>query len=189
MNPFMKCPTCNKKIAHLLVKNPKYSILNLNSELNQKLETTTKEINDLKNRDEYQINKELESEIKSINETFTSSISVYEDLVKLQENLDNTDDLEKLYTQSLLELSQKDYQKAQATLSELDNKIVNENKKIIETAAKTQEENNQIPEAKTNNTPPSSGYSRQYVATDTGTFLVSLVVADLGNTRVIVDTA
>lgn len=165
------------------------SLLNLNSELNQKLEAATKEINDLKNRDEYQINQALESEIKSINETFTSSVSVYENLVKLQETLDNTDELEKLYTQSLLELSQKDYQKAQATLSELDNKIADENKKIAEAATKTQEETNQTPPNQTNNTPPSSGYSRQYVATNIGTFLVSLVVADLASTRVIVDTA
>lgn len=40
------------------------------------------------------------------------------------------------------------------------------------------------------NTPPNpGGYSRQSVQTDVGTFLVDIVSADLGSTRVIVDTA
>lgn len=41
----------------------------------------------------------------------------------------------------------------------------------------------------TNNTPPSSGYSRQSVNSDVGTFTVSIVTADLNSTRVILDTA
>jgi hypothetical protein len=40
-----------------------------------------------------------------------------------------------------------------------------------------------------NNSPPGSGYSRQSVKTDTGTFTVSLIAADIGSTKVIVDTA
>lgn len=40
-----------------------------------------------------------------------------------------------------------------------------------------------------NNNPPSSGYSRQTVQTEIGSFTVSIVSADLNNTRVIVDTA
>jgi hypothetical protein len=40
-----------------------------------------------------------------------------------------------------------------------------------------------------NNAPPGSGYSRQSVKTDTGTFTVSLIAADIGSTKVIVDTA
>lgn len=40
-----------------------------------------------------------------------------------------------------------------------------------------------------NNVPPEAGYSRQSVKTDTGTFTVSLVAADIGSTKVIVDTA
>ncbi|MBI2019810.1 phosphodiester glycosidase family protein [Candidatus Daviesbacteria bacterium] len=43
--------------------------------------------------------------------------------------------------------------------------------------------------APVSNTPPSSGYSRQSVQTDVGTFTVSIVSADLNSTRVIVDTA
>lgn len=39
------------------------------------------------------------------------------------------------------------------------------------------------------NTPPASGYSRQHVRTDSGTFTVDIIAADLNSTRVIVDTA
>ncbi len=39
-----------------------------------------------------------------------------------------------------------------------------------------------------NNAPPSSGYSRQSVKTDAGIFIVNLVAADIGSTKVIVDT-
>jgi hypothetical protein len=40
-----------------------------------------------------------------------------------------------------------------------------------------------------NNVPPGSGYSRQSVRTDIGVYTVSIVAADMGSTRVIVDTA
>lgn len=43
--------------------------------------------------------------------------------------------------------------------------------------------------AVTSNTPPGSGFSRQQVNTDVGSFTVSLIAADLNSTRVIVDTA
>ncbi len=45
------------------------------------------------------------------------------------------------------------------------------------------------PPPPTNNTPPSSGYSHQTVATEIGSFTVDIVAADLNSTRVIVDTA
>lgn len=40
-----------------------------------------------------------------------------------------------------------------------------------------------------NNVPPGSGYSRQSVTSDVGTFTVSLVASEIASTRVIVDTA
>lgn len=43
--------------------------------------------------------------------------------------------------------------------------------------------------APVNNTPPGSGYSVQSVQSEKGTFRVAIVAADLGSTRVIVDTA
>lgn len=40
-----------------------------------------------------------------------------------------------------------------------------------------------------NNVPPGAGYSRQSVSTTAGVFTVSIISADIGSTRVIVDTA
>ena len=45
------------------------------------------------------------------------------------------------------------------------------------------------PEVKSDNTPPGAGFKRQSVKTDVGTFSVSVVAANIGSTRVIVDTA
>lgn len=45
------------------------------------------------------------------------------------------------------------------------------------------------PPAPVNNTPPGSGYSRQSVQSEKGTSTVAVIAADLGSTRVIVDTA
>lgn len=45
------------------------------------------------------------------------------------------------------------------------------------------------PKVSTNNTAPASGYSSQYVQTSAGNFLVNMVAADIGSTRVLVDTA
>lgn len=40
-----------------------------------------------------------------------------------------------------------------------------------------------------NNSPPAGGYARQSVFTDVGTFTVDIISADLGSTKVIIDTA
>lgn len=45
------------------------------------------------------------------------------------------------------------------------------------------------PEVLADNAPPAAGFKRQSVKTALGTFTVSIVAADLGSTRVIVDTA
>jgi exopolysaccharide biosynthesis protein len=45
------------------------------------------------------------------------------------------------------------------------------------------------PTAPVNNTPPSSGYSKQTVKTDIGEFTVDIIAADMSSTKVIVDTA
>jgi len=45
------------------------------------------------------------------------------------------------------------------------------------------------PPVSTNNTPPGAGYSKQNVSTNVGTFLVSMVAADISSTTVVVDTA
>lgn len=146
------------------------------------LKQTDQELNELKNQDQYLINKELEEELTNIKNTYTSAVSTYEDLLKLKEKTTKTGELDDLYTQALVYLTKANYASASATLSQLTNKIDQEEARIAAAA--------KIPEnIKESNAPPGSGYSRQKVSTAAGTFLVSIVAADLNSTRVIVDTA
>jgi len=79
-------------------------------------------------------------------------------------------------------LTKEDYSLASTKLTDLQNGISSEEAKIAATFIIPAS----VPE---NNTPPGSGYNRQSVNTDAGTFLVSIISADLSSTRVIVDTA
>jgi hypothetical protein len=146
------------------------------------LESIKTELDTLKSQDQIKKNQELQSEIADIQKTYDTAVGVYEELVKLQESSKDTDELEKLFAQALTLLSKKNYSEASKTLTTLSGKIQEEQNKIAASFV--------IPEnVPTNNAPPGSGYSRQQVSSDAGTFMVSLVAADLGSTRVIVDTA
>lgn len=140
------------------------------------------ELETLKNQDQIKRNEELQKEIENIQKTYDSAVSVYEELVKLRESSKETDEMEKLFAETLSLLSKRNYADASKTLSTLSAKITEEQNKV--TASFTIPEN--VP---TNNAPPGSGYSRQQVSSDAGAFMVSLVAAELGSTRVIVDTA
>src|SRR3989344_4013883 len=160
----------------------------LNDQKNQatkQKEAISKELSVLKAEDQYKKNEKLSSEIKKIEETYKKSLSSYEEILDLADQKKNTDALSVLFAQNLNYLSQRNYASAEAVLSDLGKKIAAENAKSLPGG---------VPAASTanlavNNTPPGSGYSRQNVKTDFGTFLVDIVTADLGSTRVIVDTA
>ena len=140
------------------------------------------ELNDLKNQDQIKINLGLKEEIKNIQSTYSSTVSSYESLLKLKEKSKDTGKLDELFTKVLVLLSKQDYSSANSTLADLNKQIDAEETKVTSTFS--------IPtNVPTNNAPPGSGYSRQQVTTDAGTFMVSLVAADLGSTKVIVDTA
>jgi len=66
-------------------------------------------------------------------------------------------------------------------------------KKVTDLLAKstaiTNQTVKQLENLPVNNTPPGAGYSRQKVTSSAGDFIVSVVSADLGSTRVTVDTA
>lgn len=147
------------------------------------LEQTKKELEDLKNQDQYKINKEQNQEIQNIQKTYSSAVSAYEKLLKLKESTSKTQELDKLFTKALVSLSKQDYTQASKTLTELNKKINDEQAKL---AAATVVVPQNI---KQSNAPPGSGYSRQNVSTEVGNFMVSLIAADLESTRVIVDTA
>ena len=162
------------------------SLANLQKEKNTLSEELTKtgaDLNEIKNQDQVKINLELKANIKNIETTYFSAVNTYEELLKLKESTDDTEDLDELFTEALVLLSKQNYSSASATLSTLNKQIDEQQAKLTATVVA-------IPQnVPTSNAPPGSGYSRQQVSSDAGNFMVSLVAADLGSTKVIVDTA
>ena len=80
------------------------------------------------------------------------------------------------------QLSIRNYASAESTLNKLITDIKTEQDKLATSLA--------IPaNVVASNNPPGSGYSRQRVDNEIGSFLVDIIAADLSSTRVIVDTA
>ena len=165
-----------------------YRMKVLSDEKNQivrQMEVISKELKTLKSQDQYKRNEKLSAEIKKIEETYKKSLSLYEQIIDLSDQKKNTDALSVLFAQNLNYLSQRNYASAEAVLAELGKKIVAENAKTLPGGASI----TNVASVAVNNTPPGSGYSRQNVKTDFGTFLVDIVTADLGSTKAVVDTA
>ncbi len=148
------------------------------------LETIKSELDEIKNQDQVKINQDLNEEVKNIQQTYTQAVSTYEKILDFKETSDNTNELDEMFAQALSSLSDRDYTTADETLSNVSSKIAEEQAAIAAAAAPKPEENVPV-----QNTPPGSGYSRQQVQTDAGTFTVSIIAADIGSTKVIVDTA
>jgi len=146
------------------------------------LESLKKEYDTLKNEDQKKKNDELKKNIDEIEKTYDAAVRIYEDILALKDKGGKTAELDKLFAQSLKQLSDQKYADADKTLAELSTKVKSEEEKFASTFA--------IPaNVAASNTPPVDGYSRQTVSTDSGNFMVSMVAADLGSTKVIVDTA
>lgn len=172
-------------------KNQNLESFTENQKLQSDLETTLKELEELASQDQIVINNNLEEEIKKINQKYKAAISVYEDLNDLKvlsKNLSaqaGTAAFDQQYAKVINLLADKKYEEAQTEIDKLNKDLTTEKAKV--TAASVT-----APAAVTapqNNTPPSSGYSRQTVNTDAGSFVVSIISADLSSTKVIVDTA
>jgi exopolysaccharide biosynthesis protein len=152
------------------------------SQLSAKLKTVEKELNRLKNQDQVKINKNLQTEIDNIQKTYKTAVKAYESLLELKAISKNTAVFDKQFAKILTLLSERNYTSASAELVALNKSIGIEQDKL---AAKFT-----LPTDVTqSNNPPGSGYSRQKVTTDIGTYLVDIIAADLSSTRVIVDTA
>jgi len=150
--------------------------------IKNKLSLAEKELNGLKNEDQYVINQELKERIKNIETTYKKAVTAFEKLLDLKTASKNTGAFDALFAESLELLSKQNYASSDAKLVLL-TKQIDEEKSKIAGAFK-------IPtNVPSSNTPPSSGYSKQTVQTDIGSFLVSIISADLNSTRVIVDTA
>ncbi|RJR30084.1 hypothetical protein C4564_01095 [Candidatus Microgenomates bacterium] len=153
-----------------------------NAQLKDVLEKNIDELEELKNQDQYKINIDLKNKIGNIEKTYVKAVDVYEELLKFKDSGGKASGLEELYTSSLVLLSKQSYEEANTKLSDLSSRISAETTKLVASFT--------IPASvPVDNTPPGSGYSRQSVNTEIGQYLVSIISADLGTTKVIVDTA
>ncbi len=150
--------------------------------LTEALASTSAQLNELLNQDQYKINQDLKSEILSIQKTYKKTVVTYENLLKVKEISKNVKGFDAQFAKTLTLLSEKNYASAEAELTDLSKKIQTETDKVSSSFS--------IPaNVPAKNTPPGSGFSRQQVDAGIGTYLVDIVSADLGSTRVIVDTA
>lgn len=158
------------------------SLYLIKAQTEKTLSTMSSELQAMKLRDEYKINKDLEANINAIEKTYNTSVKVYEKLLDLKTKTKNTAKFDELFTDILTLLSEKNYSSAESELNNLSKLITDETNKISASF--------QIPQnVKESNTPPGSGFSSQVVKSQVGDFLVYIVAADLNSTRVIVDTA
>jgi exopolysaccharide biosynthesis protein len=165
----------SSKTSTLSLKTQIENLIQKEKELQNKLQL-------LENEDQYVVNKQLKTEIDNIHKTYQKSVDTYEKLLHLKTLTKKTDKFDEMFTSSLVFLSENNYASAEAILNNLNKNIADEETKIASTF--------KIPEnLPIIDVPPSSGYRRQTVNIDSGSFMVDIVSADLNSTRVIVDTA
>ena len=154
------------------------------TDLKKNLTQTSQELDDLKNQDQYLINQKLQEDIGNIEITYKTTVSAYEKLLKVREatTAKKTQKIDDFFSDALVFLSQQNYVAASAVLKQLSQELTKIEEELAQAATAGQN-------VAVVNTPPSSGYRRQNVKTDAGTFLIDIIVADLNSTKVIVDTA
>lgn len=145
-----------------------------------------KDLADLKNQDQYKINQNLQAEVKNIHDTYKQSVATYEKLLDYKQTGSKTGDMDTEFAEAVNDLSEQKYASASAVLNTLNSQIQTELDKI---AAASAPQVSVAPNAPANNAAPGSGFSRQSVTSDTGTFTVDIIAADLNSTKVIIDTA
>lgn len=165
-----------------VVNRQQGNLVQKNTSLEQQIASISATYNELKNQDQIVRNDKLEEEIRNIQIIYKKAVTAYEKLLDFKDVAKKTDDQDKLFSQSLTLLSQRNYASADAQLTTMITQIDKEQEKLAATFT--------IPaNVPANNAPPGSGYSRQQVQSDVGNFLLDIISADLGSTHVIVDTA
>ena len=150
----------------------------------KELETIRTELTELQNEDQVVKNRELQTLIRNLSQANTRAVRDYDRILDLKEKNANVTKVETLWATILSLIAKNDYEQAIKEIGTLETQITQLEAQLAQQAALA------IPTVATvSNTAPSSGYQRQRVETSVGTFVVSLVAADLGSTRVIVDTA
>jgi len=164
-------------------KKEQMELLKEKNKFLEQLDSISKELEEFKNKDFVKQNQELENLVKNLQDSYKKSISVYERLLDLKAKKKNTQEIDKNFSEGIFKLSQKDYIEANKTFDEVLAKIKEEEEKIALSFNIPKD----VPQT---NSPPQSGFSKQNVLVEgIGNFMVSIVAADLSNTKVIVDTA
>lgn len=153
------------------------------NEVDKKLAKTEEALINIQAVDQFQRNEQLNDEIDNLQKGFAQATTAYEDLLKLNELSDKKSTLSGQFTQIVTLLGKREYQPAIEQIAQLRQAIKAENDRLAALAVTV------APNIPTNNSPPSSGYQRQAVESDVGTFQVDIVAADLNSTRVVVETA
>ena len=169
---------------YFISQNQSFSKIIIQSEA--EINTLKQKIIELESADQVKINKDLKAELDNLKKLYTESLTLFEKLVDLHDKKADTKEVDKLYANFLSLLSKNQYAEALKLFTEIDTKIAD---LLAKSTAITNQTAKQLESLTVNNTPPGAGYARQKVTTDTGDFIVSIVSADLGSTRVIVDTA
>jgi hypothetical protein len=153
--------------------------------LQANIASVSAQLQQVTSEDQFVKNKKQQEEIKHIHDTYKQTVDTYEALLKLREAGGDTKKLDEKLAQSLSYLSNQNYASAEAVLTTIKTGIDTENQKLAQKATEFKIATN----VAVNNAPPSSGFSRQKVQSDVGDFQVDIVSADMGSTRVVVDTA
>lgn len=176
-------------------------LLSEKEKLNNQLLMTNKSYQELKNQDQLKINQQLKADVERINKNYKGSVEAYQKIQDLKAQKQKTDEMESLYVNVVKSLADLNYASAEPQLADLNGQIKKSSDELAAAqaaaAAAAQAAAAKVaqaagappPPATTSNTPPGSGYSFQSVKAEIGTYSVSIVAADLGSTRVIVDTA
>lgn len=143
-----------------------------------------KELSDLKNQDQFKRNEILQAEIKNLELSYSKAVKMYETIQDLDDQKIKTTSYKEKLTLALSYLSKRNFASGSAELTTLEKQITSDQQKTAATSTSPA-----IANAPSSNTPPGTGFSTQKVTTEIGEYTVSLIAADMGSTRIIVDTA
>ncbi len=151
--------------------------------LSAELASSSAEVTRLLAEDQRVRNDQLAATMTAMQKSFLDSSVVYEDILALSEQKADLTKAQESLAKALAQLSEQNYTSASASLVAVRAEIKSVEQKMAAAAVAP------TPQAPVSNTAPDSGYSRQAVETEHGRYVVSLIAADLGSTKVIVDTA
>ena len=150
--------------------------------IEKQLAVANSRFQDLKNQNQYKINQKLQGNLKDIEDTYKQSVDLYQRILDLEAQNQNTNDLNTSFAQVLNYLSQDNYSSAEASLKSLTLSVQTKENSLAQNLASVQN-------ISVSNSLPSFGFSEQQVTTGNGNFTVSIIAADLNSTKVIIDTA